>query len=125
MSSSRGRPIERKTASAGYYNTVALEAEARRAGLLAGTHLNGDAFSDECKREAIAMVRKQFAPLDLVIYSLASPRRVDPRDGSVHNSTLKPIGAAYSSKQRRSGFGENDRGSRWARDPARKRLPTR
>jgi enoyl-[acyl-carrier protein] reductase/trans-2-enoyl-CoA reductase (NAD+) len=90
-------PDGEKTATAGYYNTVALGQRARRDGLLAA-HINGDAFSDECKREAIEMVRREFAPLDLVIYSLASPKRTHPRTGVVHNSVLKPIGAAYSNR---------------------------
>src|ERR1700679_3127812 len=40
-------PDEDKTATAGYYNTVALADQAARDGLYAA-HLNGDAFSDEC-----------------------------------------------------------------------------
>lgn len=90
-------PDEDKTASAGYYNTVALDQRARRDGLLAA-HINGDAFSDECKREAIEIVRRELAPLDLIIYSLASPKRVHPRTGGVHNSVLKPIGQPYSNR---------------------------
>src|SRR5437870_8356972 len=57
-------PDEEKTATAGYYNMVALDQRARRDGLLAA-HINGDAFSDECKREAIEIVRRELAPLDL------------------------------------------------------------
>ena len=90
-------PDEDKTASAGYYNTVALDQRARRDGLLAA-HINGDAFSDECKRNVMDIVRREFAPLDLVIYSLASPKRTDPRTGIVHSSVLKPIGQAYSNR---------------------------
>jgi enoyl-[acyl-carrier protein] reductase/trans-2-enoyl-CoA reductase (NAD+) len=90
-------PDEDKTATAGYYNTVALDQRAKRDGLLAA-HINGDAFSDECKREAIEVVRRDLAPLDLIIYSLASPKRMNPRTGIVHNSVLKPIGQPYSSR---------------------------
>jgi enoyl-[acyl-carrier protein] reductase/trans-2-enoyl-CoA reductase (NAD+) len=90
-------PDDEKTASAGYYNIVALDERAKRDGLLAAD-INGDAFSDECKREAIEMVRRDFAPLDLVIYSLASPRRMHPRTGLIHNSVLKPVGQPYSSR---------------------------
>ena len=71
-------PDEDKTATAGYYNTVALDQRARSDGLLAA-HINGDAFSDECKRKAIGIVRRELAPLDLIIYSLASPKRTHPR----------------------------------------------
>jgi len=86
-----------KTATAGYYNTVALDQYARRDTLFAA-HVNGDAFSDECKREAIAIVRRELAPLDLVIYSLASPKRTHPRTGITYSSVLKPIGQPYSSR---------------------------
>ena len=90
-------PDGEKTATAGYYNTVALDERAKRDALLAA-HINSDAFSDECKREAIEIVRRDFAPLDLIVYSLASPKRMHPRTGTVHNSVLKPIGQAYSSR---------------------------
>ena len=90
-------PDDDKTATAGYYNTVALDECAKRDDLLAA-HINGDAFSDECKRKAIEIVRRDLAPLDLIIYSLASPKRMHPRTGVVHNSVLKPIGQAYSNR---------------------------
>ncbi|HLH06255.1 MAG TPA: enoyl-ACP reductase FabV [Terriglobales bacterium] len=90
-------PDDDKTATAGYYNTVALDERARHDGLFAA-HINGDAFSDECKREAIEIVRRELAPLDLVIYSLASPKRMHPRTGVIHNSVLKPIGQSYSNR---------------------------
>lgn len=92
------RPPDRgRTASAGFYNTVAVHQRAKKDGLHAAS-LNGDAFSDEVKREAAEMIRKEFAPVDLVIYSLASPRRTDPRNGATYQSTLKPVGQAYSSR---------------------------
>jgi enoyl-[acyl-carrier protein] reductase / trans-2-enoyl-CoA reductase (NAD+) len=90
-------PDDEKTATAGYYNTVALAQRAKRDGLLAA-HVNGDAFSDECKRETLEIVRRDFAPLDLLIYSLASPRRTHPRTGAIHNSVLKPVGQPYSNR---------------------------
>ena len=90
-------PDEDKTATAGYYNTVALDDYARRDGVFAA-HINGDAFSDECKRQAIEIVRRELAPVDLIIYSLASPKRVHPRTGTVYSSALKPIGQAYSNR---------------------------
>jgi len=86
-----------KTATAGHYNTVAFHSLARKDGLFAAS-INGDAFSDEVKRDALDGLRKQMAPVDLVIYSLASPKRTDPRTGQVHNSTLKPIGQAFTNR---------------------------
>jgi enoyl-[acyl-carrier protein] reductase/trans-2-enoyl-CoA reductase (NAD+) len=90
-------PNEDKTATAGYYNTVALEERAKRDGLFAAS-INGDAFSDACKQETIAAVRRDLAPLDLIIYSLASPKRTHPRTGITYSSALKPIGQPFSSR---------------------------
>lgn len=86
-----------KTASAGWYNTAAFEAEARKAGLYAAS-ANGDAFSNALKDEVIARLKKEMPKIDLVVYSLASPRRTDPATGETYSSVLKPVGAPYSSK---------------------------
>lgn len=86
-----------KPASAGWYNSVAFEEEARQAGLWARS-LNGDAFSNELKEQAIAAIREKMGQVDLVVYSLASPRRTDPKTGETFRSTLKPIGEPYTAK---------------------------
>jgi enoyl-[acyl-carrier protein] reductase / trans-2-enoyl-CoA reductase (NAD+) len=86
-----------KTATAGYYNTAAFHSLATKDGLFSAS-INGDAFSDEVKHRAVEVLRNQMAPVDLVIYSLASPKRTDPRTGQVHNSVLKPVGQAYSNR---------------------------
>jgi enoyl-[acyl-carrier protein] reductase/trans-2-enoyl-CoA reductase (NAD+) len=88
-------PTETKTASAGWYNTAGFEAAAKEAGLYA-KHFNGDAFSDELKAKVIETIKKDMGQVDAVIYSLASPRRVDPKTGEVYKSCLKPIGQAYT-----------------------------
>lgn len=92
------RPPEgNKTATAGFYNTAAFHELARKDGLIAAS-LNADAFSDEAKRSTAEMVRKEMGVVDMVIYSLAAPKRTDPRTGKAHNSVLKPIGSAYANK---------------------------
>lgn len=92
------RPPEgKRTATAGFYNTVAFHEMARLDGLDAHT-LNVDAFSDETRREATAVLRQWGRPVDLLIYSLAAPRRVHPRTGETHQSALKPIGQSYTNK---------------------------
>ena len=88
---------ERKTASAGYYNSVAFHEAARAAGLKADT-INGDGFSDPVKKEAVELIRNRYGKIDLFIHSLAAPRRVHPKTGVTHSSTLKPIGRDFSSK---------------------------
>jgi enoyl-[acyl-carrier protein] reductase / trans-2-enoyl-CoA reductase (NAD+) len=86
-----------KTATAGHYNTVAFHSLAKADGLFAAS-INGDAFSDEIKRASAEIIRKQMAPVDLVIYSLASPRRTDPDTGAVYNSVLKPVGQPFTNR---------------------------
>lgn len=86
-----------KPASAGFYNSVAFAEAAIKEGLCA-VNINGDAFSDEVKAQTIASIKKEFGQVELVIYSLASPRRKHPVTGVVHNSVLKPIGHAYTAK---------------------------
>lgn len=88
---------ERKTGSAGFYNAVAFDRAASEAGLYAKT-INGDAFSNEIKEKAIAEIKATMGKVDLVVYSLASPRRTDPNTGETYNSVLKPIGKSYTSK---------------------------
>jgi enoyl-[acyl-carrier protein] reductase/trans-2-enoyl-CoA reductase (NAD+) len=88
---------ETKTATAGWYNTVAFEREAKKSGLYARS-FNGDAFSDEVKKEVIQAIKEDLGEVDLVVYSLASPRRTDPKTGEVYKSVLKPIGETYTNK---------------------------
>lgn len=88
---------EGKTGSAGWYNSVAFENEARAAGLYARS-FNGDAFSKEMKQQVIDAIRADLGQVDCVIYSLASPRRTDPETGDVYKSVLKPIGEPYTQK---------------------------
>ncbi|WP_296049360.1 enoyl-ACP reductase FabV [uncultured Alteromonas sp.] len=90
-------PSERKTATAGWYNTAAFHEQAKAADLYAET-LNGDAFSNELKELVIEKIKAEMGQVDLVIYSLASPRRTDPATGETFKSTLKPVGQAYTTK---------------------------
>ena len=90
-------PTERKTASAGWYNTAAFEEEAEKAGVYAKS-FNGDAFSNEIKDQVIATIKADLGKIDTVVYSLASPRRTDPTDSETYKSVLKPIGEPYTQK---------------------------
>lgn len=90
-------PSEGKTASPGWYNSAAFEKEATKAGLYAKS-INGDAFSNEVKQQAIDLIKADMGQIDLVIYSLASPVRMHPTTGVLHRSTLKPIGGTFTNK---------------------------
>ena len=86
----------KRTASAGWYNTAAFEEIANTKNLYAKT-INGDAFSDEVKASTIESIKQDMPTgIDLIIYSLASPRRTDPVDGVTYNSTLKTIAGNYT-----------------------------
>jgi enoyl-[acyl-carrier protein] reductase/trans-2-enoyl-CoA reductase (NAD+) len=88
---------EGKTATPGWYNSAAFENEAHKAGLYAKS-INGDAFSNEVKQEAIDIIKADLGQIDLIIYSLASPVRLDPATGILHRSVLKPIGQTFTNK---------------------------
>jgi enoyl-[acyl-carrier protein] reductase / trans-2-enoyl-CoA reductase (NAD+) len=90
-------PAPGKTATPGYYNTVAFENEAKKAGLYAKS-INGDAFSNEIKEQTINLIKQDLGQVDLIIYSLASPVRMHPKTGVLHRSTLKPIGDTFTNK---------------------------
>ncbi len=90
-------PAEGKTASPGYYNSLAFEAAAGKAGLYAKS-INGDAFSNEVKAQTIDLIKADLGQVDLVIYSLASPVRQHPVTGVLHRSVLKPIGDTFTDK---------------------------
>jgi enoyl-[acyl-carrier protein] reductase / trans-2-enoyl-CoA reductase (NAD+) len=95
---------EDRTATAGWYNTVAFEKEAKAAGLYARS-FNGDAFSDEMKQKVIEAIRTDLGQVDCVIYSLASPRRTHPKTAETFSSVLKPIGQSYTNKTLNTGSG--------------------
>ncbi|OAH95984.1 enoyl-ACP reductase FabV [Methylomonas methanica] len=80
-----------KPGTPGWYNSAAFHKFAEAEGLYAKS-INGDAFSDEIKQKAIDAIKQDLGKVDLVIYSLAAPRRTNPKTGITHNSTLKPIG---------------------------------
>ena len=88
---------DKRTATPGWYNTKAFEKYAKEQG---GFHksINGDAFSNEVKEETINEIKNNMGKIDLVIYSLASPRRKDPVTGEVYSSVLKTIGEDFKSK---------------------------
>jgi enoyl-[acyl-carrier protein] reductase/trans-2-enoyl-CoA reductase (NAD+) len=92
------RPSEDdRPATPGWYNSIAFDRAAKAAGLYAKS-INGDAFSDVVKQQTIEAVRNDLGLVDLVVYSVASPRRVHPRTGAIHKSVLKPIGQSYTAK---------------------------
>lgn len=91
-SATEGRP-----ATAGWYNSAAFEQEATKAGLYAKS-INGDAYSDEIKKQTIELIKQDLGQVDLVVYSLASPRRTHPKTGVAYASVLKPINEPFSNK---------------------------
>ncbi len=90
-------PDAKRTGTAGWYNSAAFYQYATAEGLYA-KQINGDAFSDEIKQKTIDTIKADMGQVDLVVYSLASPRRQHPKTGVVYNSVLKPIGQAVTQR---------------------------
>lgn len=86
---------EKRPGSAGWYNSAAFHKFADEAGIYAKS-INGDAFSNEIKTKAIEIIKQDLGQVDLVVYSLAAPRRTHPVTGELHSSTLKPIGKSVT-----------------------------
>lgn len=86
----------KRTATAGYYNTLAFDKLAKEKGLYTKS-INGDAFSAEIKQEVIDTIKRDLKKVDMVIYSLASPRRTAP-DGVTYVSSLKTVGEPFTTK---------------------------
>jgi len=86
-----------RTASAGWYNSAAFEQAAEAAGLKSFS-VTGDAFTDEIKAKTAKVIAEKLGKVDMIIYSVATARRTDPRTGETFNSTLKPIGQPYTNK---------------------------
>lgn len=86
-----------RTATAGWYNSAAFEQAAAEAGRKSFS-IVGDAFSQEIKDKTIATIREEFGQVDLVVYSVASPRRTHPVTGETFSSVIKPLGGTYTNK---------------------------
>lgn len=90
-------PAKGKPATPGWYNTVAFENEAHKDKLYAKS-INGDAFSNEIKQQVVNLIKSDLGEIDLLIYSLASPKRIHPNTGEIFNSVLKPINSVFKNK---------------------------
>jgi enoyl-[acyl-carrier protein] reductase/trans-2-enoyl-CoA reductase (NAD+) len=88
---------DKRTASTGWYNSAAFEELAKQKNYYAKS-INGDAFSNDIKQRTADLIKEDLKKIDLIIYSLASPRRVHPDTGTIYSSVLKPIGQSYTSK---------------------------
>lgn len=86
-----------RTATAGWYNSAAFEQAAAEAGLKSYS-IVGDAFSDEIKAKTIDLIKTELGQIDLLVYSVASPRRTHPKTGETFSSVIKPLGETYSNK---------------------------
>ncbi|MCI0686599.1 MAG: enoyl-[acyl-carrier-protein] reductase FabV [Sporichthyaceae bacterium] len=90
-------PSQRRTATAGWYRTVAAAELAAQTGS-EFSFRNADAFADTTKDEVLDLVAQRFGGVDYLIYSVAAPRRSDPRTGQTYQSAIKPIGSAHQTK---------------------------
>lgn len=88
---------EKRTGSAGFYNTKAVE-EFFKERDLKYINMNGDAFSNKAKSEVIEKIKSDMGTIDLIVYSLAAPKRKMPGTDEVVNSYLKTTGEPLQSK---------------------------
>ena len=86
----------KRTATAGWYNTKAFEKFATEDGYYAKS-FNGDGFSREMKEQVIDTIRKDWGKADMVVYSMAAPRRT-LSDGTMVSSVLKTVGKELTNK---------------------------
>jgi enoyl-[acyl-carrier protein] reductase/trans-2-enoyl-CoA reductase (NAD+) len=87
----------RRSASAGWYRIGALASLATEAGL-SFEAINGDCFDPAMRAKVLDRAAVALGPIDVLIYSVAAPRRTDPQTGTVYHAAVKPIGAAYSAR---------------------------
>jgi enoyl-[acyl-carrier protein] reductase / trans-2-enoyl-CoA reductase (NAD+) len=87
----------RRSASAGWYRIGELARLADAAGL-SFEAINGDCFDPAVRAEVLDRAALALGPIDVLIYSVAAPRRTDPHTGTVYHAAVKPIGAAYSAR---------------------------
>lgn len=87
----------KRTASPGWYNIESLKNLIQK-GNGDFVSLNGDAFSNEMKEETIKVIKEKMGKVDLVVYSLAAPKRKHPETGELISSCLKTIGDPFTNK---------------------------
>ena len=90
-------PTEKRPGSSGWYNNLTFDRIAKKEGLYAKT-IDGDAFSEKTKEKVVDIARREMEPIDLLIYSLASPVRQHPKTGKLHRSVIKPLGSSFESR---------------------------
>ena len=90
-------PTEKRPGSSGWYNNLTFDRIAKKDGLYAKT-IDGDAFSEKTKKIVVDIARREMEPIDLLIYSLASPVRQHPKTGKLHRSVIKPLGSSFESR---------------------------
>jgi enoyl-[acyl-carrier protein] reductase/trans-2-enoyl-CoA reductase (NAD+) len=86
-----------RTATAGWYNIESFKREALKEGYPAW-NINGDAFSEDTKSEVIKLIENHLGQIDLLVYSIAAPRKMDPVSGELYSSVIKPIKQQFTAK---------------------------
>ena len=90
-------PTVRRTAAAGWYRTAATATYAKSVGS-DFSFINADAFADTTKAEVLDLLQEKFGGVDYLIYSVAAPRRIDPRTDTTYQSAIKAIGQPAQTK---------------------------
>ncbi|AKP65992.1 trans-2-enoyl-CoA reductase [Levilactobacillus koreensis] len=90
-------PKDEFLGAAGWWNQVFFKQAAEAAGLVA-KNFNANAFLPATKRDVIHYIQSELdGPIDLLVYSIAAAKRVNPFDPSeVWRSVIKPIGKSVT-----------------------------
>ena len=86
-----------RTATAGLYNLAAYKKQADARGLRV-TPVVADAFAHQTREKVRELLGPENEQVDLLVYSVAAPARIDPDTGERYSSVLKPVGREYKSK---------------------------
>lgn len=85
---------ERRIGTPGWYNNIFFKEFAEKEELIAKNFIE-DAFSDEAKKKVIKYIKEEFGKIDLLVYSVAAPRRKDYNTGKVYSSKIKTISGEF------------------------------
>lgn len=90
-------PTEDRTGSAGFFNNHYFKYYAQKEGHLA-VNIQGDVFDPQTKTDVIEAIETYFeGEVDLIVYSIAAPKRRKPDSDRHWHSTIKPLGHAVPS----------------------------
>ena len=84
-------------ATAGWYRTIATDGSPPRSAATSRSSTPTRSPTPP-RSEVLDLIEKRFGGIDFLVYSVAAPRRTDPRTGTTYQSVIKPLGAAHTTR---------------------------